>query len=89
MDCLGQSEVDIDSEKINKIIQDGIYVRQLNMNTIGKHSMKWVTNTIRNIPSILEYKNIKQCFVVKFKNGCDCFSWSITRKKYPFIKRVF
>ena len=69
MDCLGQSEVDIDSEKINKIIQDGIYVRQLNMNTIGQHSMKWVTNTIRNIPSILKYKNISSVSLLNSKTG--------------------
>jgi hypothetical protein len=58
MDCLGQSDVDIDSEKINKIINDSIYVRQLNMNTIGLHSMKWVNNSVRNIPNIFKHKNI-------------------------------
>ena len=35
--------------ELNKIIKESIYVRQINMNTIGKHSMKWATNTIKNI----------------------------------------
>ncbi|MDA9824568.1 DUF115 domain-containing protein [Alphaproteobacteria bacterium] len=69
MDCLGQSEVDIDSKKINKIIKDSIYVRQINMNTIGKHSIKWATNTIKNIPNILKYKNINSVSLLNSKTG--------------------
>ena len=68
-DCLGQSQVDIDSETIHKIVNDGIYVRQLNLNTIGKHAMKWVTNTIRNIPSLLDHKNIKSVSLLNSKTG--------------------
>lgn len=69
MDCLGQSDLDIDSEKIGKIIKDSIYVRQLNMNTIGKHSIKWTTNTIKNIPSILKYRNINSVSLLNSKMG--------------------
>ena len=69
LDCLGRSEVDIDSEKINKIIKESIYVRQINMNTIGKHSMKWATNTIKNIPNIFKYKNIDSISLSNSKTG--------------------
>ena len=58
LDCLGHSETEIDSKTISKIVKEGIYARQLNMNTIGKHSIKWATNTIKNIPNILSYRNI-------------------------------
>ena len=69
MDCLGQSDADIDSEKINKIINDSIYVRQLNMNTIGLHSMKWVNNSARNIPNIFKHKNINCVSLLNSKTG--------------------
>ena len=69
MDCLGHSEVDIDSKKISKIIKESIYVRQINMNTIGKHSMKWATNTVKNIPNILKYKNINSVSLLNTKTG--------------------
>ncbi|MDA8855870.1 DUF115 domain-containing protein [Alphaproteobacteria bacterium] len=69
LDCLGHSEVDIDSEKITKIIKESIYVRQINMNTIGKHSIKWVTNTIKNILNILKYQNISSVSLSNSKTG--------------------
>lgn len=69
LDCLGKSERDIDSEKINKIVKEGIYVRQINMNTIGKHSLKWANNTIKNIPHFLKYKNISSVSLVNSKMG--------------------
>ena len=69
LDCMGHSEADIDSEKINKIIKEGIYVRQINMNTIGKHSIKWATNTIKNIPNILKNKNITSVSLLNAKTG--------------------
>jgi len=68
-DCLGQSESEITSEKITKIIKEGIYVRQINMNTIGKHSMKWATNSIRNIPNILQHENISSLSLMNAKTG--------------------
>jgi hypothetical protein len=69
LDCMGHSEVEIDSEKINKIVKESIYVRQINMNTIGKHSMKWATNTIKNIPNILKHKNIGSVSLLNAKTG--------------------
>lgn len=69
LDCLGHSEVDIDSEKINKIVKESIYVRQINMNTIGKHSAKWASNTIKNIPNILRHNNIKSISLEGSKTG--------------------
>ncbi|MDA7560663.1 DUF115 domain-containing protein [Alphaproteobacteria bacterium] len=68
-DCLGHSETEIDSETISKIIKEGIYARQLNMNTIGKHSIKWATNTIKNIPNILSYKNINCISMLGSRTG--------------------
>ena len=69
LDCLGQSEADIDSEQINKIVKESIYVRQINMNTIGKHSAKWATNTIKNIPNFLRHNNIKSVSLDGSKTG--------------------
>lgn len=69
LDCMGHSEVEIDSEKINKIVKESIYVRQINMNTIGKHSIKWATNTIKNIPNILKHKNIRSVSLLNAKTG--------------------
>jgi len=68
-DCLGHSEADINSEKINKIVKESIYVRQINLNTIGKHSGKWARNTIKNIPNILEHKNIENVSLTGSKTG--------------------
>lgn len=69
LDCLGHSETEIDSKTISKIVKEGIYARQLNMNTIGKHSIKWATNTIKNIPNILSYKNINCISMLGSKTG--------------------
>lgn len=68
-DCLGHSEADINSEKINKIVKESIYVRQINLNTIGKHSGKWARNTIKNIPNILEHKNIENVSLTGSETG--------------------
>ncbi len=69
LDCLGHSETEIDSKTISKIVKEGIYARQLNMNTIGKHSIKWAVNTIKNIPNILSYKNINCISMLGSKTG--------------------
>lgn len=69
LDCLGHSETEIDSKTISKIVKEGIYARQLNMNTIGKHSIKWATNTIKNIPNILSYRNINCISMLGSKTG--------------------
>ena len=69
LDCLGQSETEIDTAKINKIVKESIYVRQINMNTIGRHSLTWVSNTIKNLPNIAKHPNVSSISLGGSKTG--------------------
>lgn len=59
MDCLGTSTEEITSEKIQKIVKEGIYVRQININTMGSKGREWSNNHIRNLPKLANLKNVK------------------------------
>ena len=58
IDCLGSSEPEITDQRIQAIVKERVYLRQLRLNTMGKHGEKWAVNFANNLPNLCKLSDI-------------------------------